>query len=82
MQVLSLDRKFLDPRRPVGKLTEQDQEEMLVPYAPFVPLLPTAVLSYNHTVLQVGSRLGGFALRASACFVYILRVCWRMRTRP
>lgn len=80
MQVLSLDRKFLDPRRPVGKLTEQDQEEMLVPYAPFVPLLPTAVLSYNHTVLQVGSRLGGFALRASACLVYILRV--RMHTRP
>jgi len=80
--VLSLDRKFLDPRRPVGKLSEHDQEEMLVPYAPFLPIIPTAVLSYNHTVLQVGSRLGGFEMRASACYVYILRVRRRMRTRP
>ena len=80
--MLSLDRKFLDPRRPVGKLSEHDQEEMLVPYAPFLPIIPTAVLSYNHTVLQVGSRLGGFEMRASACYVYILRVRRRMRTRP
>jgi len=52
-QVLSLDRKFLDPRRPVGKPSADDMEEMLVPYTPFLPIVPTAVLSYNHTVQQV-----------------------------
>jgi len=57
-QVLSLDRKFLDPRRPVGKPSPDDMEEMLVPYAPFLPIVPTAVLSYNHTVQQ----LRGFAV--------------------
>jgi len=57
-QVLSLDRKFLDPRRPVGKPSPEDMEEMLVPYQPFVPIVPTAILSYNHTVHQ----LRGFAL--------------------
>jgi len=57
-RVLSLDRKFLDPRRPVGKPTPDDVEEMLVPYQPFVPIVPTAILSYNRTVHQ----LRGFAV--------------------
>ena len=57
-QVLSLDRKFLDPRRPIGKPTENDIEEMLVPYSPYLPIIPTSVLSYNRTVQQ----LRGFAV--------------------
>ena len=52
-RVLSLDRKFLDPRRPLGKPTPDDMEEMLVPYSPFMPIVPTAILSYNQTVHQL-----------------------------
>jgi hypothetical protein len=37
----------------VGKPSADDMEEMLVPYTPFLPIVPTAVLSYNHTVQQV-----------------------------
>ena len=43
---------------PAGKPTPDDMEEMLVPYSPFVPIIPTAVLSYNKTVHQ----LRGFAV--------------------
>lgn len=49
-QVLGLDRRFLDPRRPTSKPTAEDMEEGLVPYAPVLPVLPTAMLSYNRTV--------------------------------
>lgn len=37
---------------------QDDMEEMLVPYQPFVPIVPTAILSYNRTVHQ----LRGFAV--------------------
>lgn len=37
---------------------QDDVEEMLVPYSPFVPIIPTSILSYNHTVYQ----LRGFAV--------------------
>jgi len=49
-QLLSVDKKFLDPRRPVGKPTPEDAEEGLVGYNPYIPIMPTHVLSYHHTV--------------------------------
>ena len=78
-QVLSLDRKFLDPRRPVGKPSADDMEEMLVPYQPFVPIIPTAVLSYNNTIQQVCDSV--LRLRAWAFARAPLRV-HRMLVRP
>ena len=80
-QVLSLDRKFLDPRRPVGKPSADDMEEMLVPYQPFMPIIPTAVLSYNNTIQQVcdgALRLLAWVLRVRAPYVgasMCARVC-------
>jgi len=49
-QLLSMDRRMLDPRRPVGKPTPQDQEEGLVAFSPYLPVAPTQVLTYNKTI--------------------------------
>ena len=43
-QIYSLDRRFLDPRRPVGKPSKSDHEG-LVPYAPVLPIMTQNVLS-------------------------------------
>mmetsp|Transcript_44347 Transcript_44347/g.105657 ORF Transcript_44347/g.105657 Transcript_44347/m.105657 type:complete len:1000 (+) Transcript_44347:34-3033(+) len=49
-QIFSMDKKLLDPRRPVGKPTANDQEEGLVAFSPYLPLAPTSMLTYNQTV--------------------------------
>jgi len=52
-QVFSLDKRMVDPRRPVTKPTAADTEEGLVPYNPFISLTPTSFLSYNHTIYNL-----------------------------
>ncbi len=49
-QILQLNRRFLDPRRPVAKPTKADQAEQLMPYHPIVPIIPINILSYNKQI--------------------------------
>lgn len=49
-QILSMERRLLDPRRPVGKPTAQDAEEGLVAFSPYLPVNPTNMLTYNQTI--------------------------------
>ncbi len=51
-QVTTIPRRLLDPRRPVGKPTSGDKEEMLIPYDPFLPPEQKRVISHTY---QVGS---------------------------
>lgn len=55
----AIDRKVLEPRRPVGKLKDEEKKEGLVQYHEVVPLLPPMALSYNRTVQGVTTILSG-----------------------
>ena len=50
-QVVTIPRRLLDPRRPTGKPTAADKEEMLIPYDPFLPSDPKRVVSHKYQVL-------------------------------
>lgn len=50
-QVAYLPRRLLDPRRPEGKPTKAEQEEMLIPYDPLLPTGGSSVLSHAYPVL-------------------------------
>jgi hypothetical protein len=56
-QIYSLDRRFLDPRRPVGKPSKSDQTEGLVPYAPVLPIMTQNVLSYSKEIERLDTVL-------------------------
>ena len=49
-QIYSLDRRFLDPRRPSGKPSKSDQMEGLMPYMPILPVMNQNVLSYTKEI--------------------------------
>lgn len=49
-QVAHLARRLLDPRRPLGKPTKAEQEEMLIPYDPVLHASPQAVISHVYPV--------------------------------
>lgn len=53
-QVVALDKRFLDPRRPT-KPTTEDREEGLIPYAEVLPIFPASWVTTRHQV----SRLRG-----------------------
>ncbi|ORX33525.1 hypothetical protein BD324DRAFT_668589 [Kockovaella imperatae] len=50
-QVAHIARRVLDPRRPTGKPTSSDKEEMLIPFDPMIPPDPKRVISHNNQVL-------------------------------
>ena len=49
-KIQSLPRRFLDPRRPDRKLTNEDIEEQLIQYEPVLQNHPQRVLSHNYEV--------------------------------
>lgn len=49
-QVASIPRRVLDPRRPKGKPTSADKEEMLLPYDSVVPIDSKRVISHTYPV--------------------------------
>ena len=53
-QVVALDKRFLDPRRPT-KPSAEDREEGLIPYAEVLPIFPASWVTTRHQV----SRLRG-----------------------
>ncbi|CAG8465850.1 4436_t:CDS:10 [Ambispora leptoticha] len=52
-QLYGLLKRFLDPRRPLGPLTNEDKEEMLIPYEPVLPDSKQLYLSYNLTIAGI-----------------------------
>ncbi len=65
LQVYMMDKRFLDPRRPLGTPTKEDQAEMLVPYDVELPLNPQFFATNQH---QVANLAGGPHILA--CRVY------------
>ena len=53
--VRAVDRKVLDPRRPVGQVKESEKKEGLRQYSELIPTVPFMSLSYNQTVEGVSS---------------------------
>ena len=54
-QIISLDRRFLDPRRPNGDLKDSEKTEGLMKYAPMLPIIPFLTPSHVHEVSSVQS---------------------------
>lgn len=52
-QVQTIDRKSLEPRRPVGEIKDSEKKEGLAQYSEFVPFLSFLSLSYNQTIENV-----------------------------
>ena len=51
-----MDKRFLDPRRPKGKPTAEDQAEMLAPFEPEIPILPGSFVSHRWRIARVAGR--------------------------
>eukprot|EP00192_Tetraselmis_astigmatica_P002112 CAMPEP_0117674976 /NCGR_PEP_ID=MMETSP0804-20121206/15346_1 /TAXON_ID=1074897 /ORGANISM="Tetraselmis astigmatica, Strain CCMP880" /LENGTH=1011 /DNA_ID=CAMNT_0005483923 /DNA_START=47 /DNA_END=3082 /DNA_ORIENTATION=- len=52
-QVYALDKRFVDPRRPLGTPTNADKEERLMPYKPELGLNPPFFVTYDKAVAGV-----------------------------
>lgn len=73
-QVYSIDRRMLDPRRPVrpnGKPTPEDQAEGLVPYSETLPYRPTGYLTLNKQVANLRGIATAPAVLESAALVLV-----------
>ena len=53
LQMYLMDKRFLDPRRPKGKPTMEDQAEMLPPFEPELPMVAEYVASHRRTVPRI-----------------------------
>ena len=60
-QLYSLDRRFVDPRRPAKPPTPEEQAEGLMQFDPNLPLIPNSIISYNKTV-RLRGRVGALTL--------------------
>ena len=51
--VLAIDRKLIDPRRPVGTPSANDQAEGLMPFDPALPLAHTQIITHAREVARL-----------------------------
>ena len=58
VQVYMMDKRYFDPRRPLGTPTKDDQAEMLVPYDVELPFAPQFFATHEE---QVANLKGDFA---------------------
>lgn len=72
VQVYMMDKRYLDPRRPLGTPTKDDQAEMLVPYDVELPFAPQFFATHQE---QVANLAGELASPASvlACTFQVIR---------
>lgn len=54
-QITGVDRKVIDPRRPIGQLKDSEKKEGLHQYTELIPVVSLMSLSYNQTVESVSS---------------------------
>ncbi|KAL0247478.1 hypothetical protein I308_103543 [Cryptococcus tetragattii IND107] len=62
-QITSIPRRLLDPRRPMGKPTSRDKEEMLIPYDNMISIDTRKIISHKYQVQ------GTTSLRSSPALV-------------
>lgn len=53
IQVYLMDKRYLDPRRPLGTPTKDDQAEMLVPYDVELPFAPQLLATHQKQVANL-----------------------------
>lgn len=52
-RILSVMRKYVDPRRPESSPKDYEIAEGLIPYATNLPFTPLSILNYNRTISQL-----------------------------
>ncbi|OZJ01843.1 hypothetical protein BZG36_04944, partial [Bifiguratus adelaidae] len=67
--LIGINKKLLDPRRPKGKITAEDKEEMLIPYNPVLPDDKRLSLAYDLDVQGIESIKTSPALLESTSLV-------------
>ena len=66
-QVYMMDKRYLDPRRPVGPPTAEDKAEGLVPYEPELPLSPQLFMTHRHMVANLAGAPMSTLVSAQCC---------------
>ncbi|WVQ97485.1 hypothetical protein IAU59_004599 [Kwoniella sp. CBS 9459] len=69
-QITSIHRRLLDPRRPVGKPSSRDKEEMLIPYEAMIPVGSKQVVSHKYDVLGAKHVVSSPALVESTSLLF------------
>lgn len=52
-QVYQLDKRMLDPRRPIGPPSKDDQLEQLIPYQQNLVIIPLLYATHSKQVAQL-----------------------------
>lgn len=68
--IVSIPRKLLDPRRPVGKPSKTEAEEYMIPYSPLIPEDPKWVINHIYPTANIRGLTTGPALLESTATVY------------
>ncbi|GJJ09321.1 hypothetical protein Clacol_003543 [Clathrus columnatus] len=69
-KIQTIPRLFLNPRRPKGKPTAEEQEEWLIQYDPLLPYDPRRVISHNYEVAGIHNIVTSPALLESTSIVF------------
>jgi len=72
--VVSIDRRFLDPRRPIGTPTKQEAEEGLIAYFGEIPVIPQKIITYLNEVQNIDTILTIPTNLESTCLVLIVGI--------
>ena len=67
--MLSIPRRIIDARRPYGKPTKVEQEEMLIPYEPLIAVEPRWTLSHTLEIVGVAALASTSTLLESSSIV-------------
>ncbi|RHZ82351.1 hypothetical protein Glove_109g123 [Diversispora epigaea] len=82
-QVLGISKRILDPRRPQRALTNEDKEEMLIPYEPAIPDNKKFILSYHLPIAGIQKIVTSPALLESTSLVLAYGLdLWFAREAP
>nr|QBH67553.1 hypothetical protein UEMT_2019 [Ustilago esculenta] len=68
--VVSIPRKLLDPRRPIGKPSASEAEEYMIPYSPLITEDPKWVVNHIYPAANIRGLTTGPALLESTATVY------------
>ena len=68
--IVSVPRKLLDPRRPLGKPSKSEAEEYMIPYAPLIPEDPKWIINHIYPAAGIRGLATGAALLESTATVY------------
>ncbi|THH31554.1 hypothetical protein EUX98_g2645 [Antrodiella citrinella] len=69
-QIVSVPRRFLDPRRPKRKVTAEEAEEWLIQYDPLLPDDPKRVISHRYQISYARQILTSPSLLESTSLIF------------